>query len=159
MSAIWLLKTEPDTFSIDDLRACPDGTSGWDGVRNYQARNRLRDEMCKGDTVLIYHSSCPQPAIVGEACVVSDPYPDPSQFDADSAGFDSRSSHDIPRWYQVDIRYVCSYAQPLLLKKLRQDEEFTHMELVLRPRLSVQKVAEREFQRIQQLCQPEDTSP
>lgn len=158
MSAIWLLKTEPDTFSIDDLRACPDGTSGWDGVRNYQARNRLRDEMHEGDRVLIYHSSCAQPAIVGEACVVSAPYPDPSQFDLDSAGFDNRSSREEPRWYQVDIRYLCTYPQPLSLKTLRQYAEFADMELVVRPRLSVQKVTERQFQRIQQLCMPESAS-
>lgn len=158
MSAIWLLKTEPDSFSIDDLRACPDGTSGWDGVRNYQARNRLRDEMHEGDTVLIYHSSCAQPAIVGEARVVSDPYPDPSQFDADSAGFDNRSTHENPRWYQVDIRYLCTYPQPLPLKTLRQYAEFADMELVVRPRLSVQKVTESQLLRIQQLCLSDNAS-
>ncbi len=153
MSKIWLLKTEPDTFSIEDLQACPDGTSGWDGVRNYQARNRLRDEMGNGDAVLIYHSSCAEPAIVGEARVASAPYPDPSQFDPDSTGYDPRSTPDTPRWYQVDIRFVCMYPQPLTLKTLRQDPEFADMELVIRPRLSVQKVTERQFQRIQQCCQ------
>lgn len=154
MSAIWLLKTEPDTFSIHDLQACPNGTSGWDGVRNYQARNRLRDEMREGDTVLIYHSSCAVPAIVGEARVVSAPYPDPSQFDADSPGYDQRSTHDKPRWYQVDIRYLQTYPQVLALKTLREYAEFADMELVIRPRLSVQKVTERQYQRIQQLCLP-----
>lgn len=154
MNTIWLLKTEPDTFSLQDLQACPNGTTGWDGVRNYQARNRLRDEMREGDTVLIYHSSCAVPAIVGEARVVSAPYPDPSQFDPDSPGHDSRSTHDKPRWYQVDIRYLSTFPQPLALKTLREYAEFADMELVIRPRLSVQKVTERQYQMIQQLCLP-----
>ncbi|MED5432155.1 MAG: EVE domain-containing protein [Pseudomonadota bacterium] len=154
MNTIWLLKTEPDTFSLQDLQACPNGTTGWDGVRNYQARNRLRDEMREGDTVLIYHSSCAVPAIVGEARVVSAPYPDPSQFDPDSPGHDSRSTHDTPRWYQVDIRYLSTFPQPLALKTLREYAEFADMELVIRPRLSVQKVTERQYQMIQQLCLP-----
>ncbi|WP_156493826.1 EVE domain-containing protein, partial [Alcanivorax sp. HI0007] len=96
---------------------------------------------------------CAEPAIVGEAQVASAPYPDPSQFDPDSTGYDPRSTPDTPRWYQVDIRFVCMYPQPLTLKTLRQDPEFADMELVIRPRLSVQKVIERQFQRIQQCCQ------
>lgn len=113
MSAIWLLKTEPDTFSIDDLRACPDGTSGWDGVRNYQARNRLRDEMQEGDCVLIYHSSCAQPAIVGEACVVSAPTRTPASLKKTQPGSTSAAAannHAGIRWISVicvPIRNPC----------------------------------------------------
>jgi predicted RNA-binding protein with PUA-like domain len=153
VSPIWLLKTEPDAFSIDDLRDSKNATSGWDGVRNYQARNRLRDEMKAGDTVLIYHSSCAVPAIVGEAVVTSDPYPDPTQFDPASDGYDARSSQDHPRWYQADVQYVCHYPHPLTLKQIQHHPEFADMELVVRPRLSVQKVSERQLQLIRQMCQ------
>ena len=153
MSPIWLLKTEPDAFSIDDLRDSKNATSGWDGVRNYQARNRLRDEMKAGDTVLIYHSSCAVPAIVGEAVVTSDPYPDPTQFDPASDGYDARSRQDHPRWYQADVQYVCHYPHPLTLKQIQHHPEFVDMELVVRPRLSVQKVSERQLQLIRQMCQ------
>lgn len=153
MSPIWLLKTEPDAFSIDDLRDSKNATSGWDGVRNYQARNRLRDEMKAGDTVLIYHSSCAVPAIVGEAVVTSDPYPDPTQFDPASDGYDARSRQDHPRWYQADVQYVCHYPHPLTLKQIQHHPEFADMELVVRPRLSVQKVSERQLQLIRQMCQ------
>jgi predicted RNA-binding protein with PUA-like domain len=153
VSPIWLLKTEPDAFSIDDLRDSKNATSGWDGVRNYQARNRLRDEMKAGDTVLIYHSSCAVPAIVGEAVVTSDPYPDPTQFDPASDGYDARSRQDHPRWYQADVQYVCHYPHPLTLKQIQHHPEFADMELVVRPRLSVQKVSERQLQLIRQMCQ------
>jgi predicted RNA-binding protein with PUA-like domain len=135
VSTIWLLKTEPDAFSIDDLRNCKNATSGWDGVRNYQARNRLRDEMKAGDTVLIYHSSCAIPAIVGEARVTSDPYPDPTQFDPAADGYDPRSTREMPRWYQADIQFACHYPQPLTLKQIKHHPEFADMELVVRPRL------------------------
>ncbi|MCG8393754.1 MAG: EVE domain-containing protein [Pseudomonadales bacterium] len=153
MTAIWLLKTEPDVFSIADLKACPGGRSGWDGVRNFQARNRLRDDMREGDPVLIYHSSCATPAIMGEGLVVSAPYPDPSQFDPASDGHDPRSTHAAPRWFQVDVQFVCSYSHPITLKQLKANPEFADMELVLRPRLSVQKVTERQYQLIQRLSQ------
>lgn len=153
MNIIWLLKTEPDVFSINDLRGSKNATSGWDGVRNYQARNRLRDEMKAGDTVLIYHSSCAVPAIVGEARVTSAPYPDPTQFDPAADGYDSRSTRDHPRWYQADVQYVCHYPQPLTLKQVQHHPEFADMELVVRPRLSVQKVSERQLQLIRQMCQ------
>lgn len=152
MSAIWLLKTEPDVFSIDSLRQATNATSGWDGVRNYQARNRLRDEMHDGDRVLIYHSSCAQPAVVGEARVIGQAYPDPSQFDAESEGYDAKSPTDKPRWYQVDVQYVCSYPQPVPLKQLKSMADFADMELVARPRLSVQKVSELHFLAIQRLA-------
>ncbi|MCU5782749.1 hypothetical protein MA04_02049 [Alcanivorax balearicus MACL04] len=149
---IWLFKTEPDAFSLDDLQAAPDGISGWDGVRNYQARNRLRDEVSNGDRVLIYHSSCKVPAIVGEAEVVSDAYPDPSQFIIGGAGEDPRSHPDNPRWYQVDVRYRRHFPEPLSLATIRDYVEFADMELVTRPRLSIQQITDRQYQQILALC-------
>jgi predicted RNA-binding protein with PUA-like domain len=109
--------------------------------------------MKAGDTVLIYHSSCAVPAIVGEAVVTSDPYPDPTQFDPASDGYDARSRQDHPRWYQADVQYVCHYPHPLTLKQIQHHPEFADMELVVRPRLSVQKVSERQLQLIRQMCQ------
>ncbi|ERP86621.1 hypothetical protein Q670_05485 [Alcanivorax sp. P2S70] len=155
---IWLLKTEPDSFSIEDLEKSPKGTTGWDGVRNFQARNRIRDEMKIGDSVLIYHSSCAKPAIVGEARVTRAPYPDPSQFLPDHPGFDARSTQSSPRWYQVDITFRTRYANPVYLKQLKVNPEFADMELVVRPRLSVQKLTDRQYQLVQVLCQPMDVT-
>mgnify|MGYP000108985794 FL=1 len=155
---IWLLKTEPDSFSIEDLAQSPKGTTGWDGVRNFQARNRIRDEMKVGDSVLIYHSSCARPAIVGEARVTRAAYPDPSQFLPDHPGFDARSTQIDPRWYQADITFRARYANPVYLKLLKQNPEFADMELVVRPRLSVQKLTDRQYQLVQALCQPMDVT-
>lgn len=156
--AIWLLKTEPDAFSIHDLEHAAGQTAGWDGVRNYQARNRLRDEIQEGDKVLIYHSSCATPAIVGEAVVSRGAHPDPTQFMPDHPAYDARSNRENPRWYQVDVRFVCHYPNPVTLKQLKQDPHFADMELIVRPRLSVQSVSERQYQLIQSLCQPMDVS-
>ncbi|EKF74846.1 hypothetical protein A11A3_06425 [Alcanivorax hongdengensis A-11-3] len=155
MNQIWLFKTEPDSFSLQDLQRASGQTTGWDGVRNFQARNRLRDEIQQGDRVLIYHSSCAQPAIVGEAEVVSAPYPDPSQFDHQHAGHDPRSQPDEPRWYQVDVRFLNAFANPLTLSAIKQHPEFADMELVIRPRLSIQKISDRQYQQILQLCTPQ----
>ncbi|HCE41075.1 MAG: EVE domain-containing protein [Alcanivorax sp.] len=151
----WLFKTEPKDFSLQDLRAAPDQTTGWDGVRNYQARNRLRDEIQDGDRVLIYHSRGKNPSIVGEARVTSAPYPDPTQFNPDHSGYDPRSSEDMPRWYQVDVRYVTTYKTPLPLSEMRQRAEFADLELVIRPRLSIQSITDRQYQQILALCEPE----
>ena len=156
--AIWLLKTEPDAFSIGDLENAADQTAGWDGVRNFQARNRLRDEVHEGDRVLIYHSSCATPAIVGEALVVRAAYPDPTQFLPEHPAYDARSSRETPRWFQIDVRFIRHYPNPVTLKQLKQDPEFADMELVVRPRLSVQKVSDRQYQLIQTLCLPMDVS-
>src|SRR5258706_285700 len=104
--AFWLMKSEPDEFSIDDLAAAPKKTTAWFGVRNYQARNYMRDHMKVGDGVLFYHSSCPEPGIAGIAEVSSAPYPDASQFDAKSPYFDPASKRDEPRWMNVDVKFV-----------------------------------------------------
>ncbi|GAA5121373.1 EVE domain-containing protein [Alloalcanivorax gelatiniphagus] len=155
----WLFKTEPKDFSLQDLQDAPDQTTGWDGVRNYQARNRIRDEVQEGDRVLIYHSRGKNPSIVGEARVVSAPYPDPTQFQPQHPGFDPRSSEDMPRWFQVDVRYVSSYAEPLPLARMRQYPEFADLELVIRPRLSIQQITDRQYQQILSLCEPELSVP
>ncbi len=104
--AFWLMKSEPDEFSIDDLAAAPKQTSPWFGVRNYQARNYMRDQMKLGDGVLFYHSSCAVPGIAGIASVTSRSRPDDTQFDRKSEYFDPKSKRDAPRWSLVDVKFV-----------------------------------------------------
>ncbi|MYM82146.1 EVE domain-containing protein [Duganella sp. FT50W] len=100
----WLMKSEPDEVSIDDVMASPRQTTAWFGVRNYQARNFMRDQMQLGDGVLFYHSSCPQPGIAGLAEIVSTPYPDASQFDANSKYYDAKATPEQPRWISIDVK-------------------------------------------------------
>src|SRR4051812_12572545 len=102
----WLMKSEPEEVSIDDAMAAPGKTVAWTGVRNYQARNFMRDAMKPGDGVLFYHSSCAEPGIAGVAEVASSPYPDPTQFDSKSKYFDEKSTQESPRWMLVDVRAV-----------------------------------------------------
>lgn len=151
--ACWLFKSEPDEYSIDDLAASPGGITRWDGIRNYQARNLLRDEITVNDDILFYHSSCAEPAIVGIAKVVRAAYPDPTQFDPDHAGFDSKSSPDNPRWFCVDIRFVRTFPKPLPGKHLRQYPELSGMVLFRQGRLSVQPVTAAEWDFIVGLAQ------
>lgn len=101
----WLIKSEPDAFSIDDLKNAPKQTEHWDGIRNYQARNFIRDDMQKGDLAFFYHSNCKTPGIVGICEIVSDAYPDHTQFDPNSRYFDSGSTPDNPRWLMRDVKY------------------------------------------------------
>lgn len=141
----WLVKTEPSSFSIDDLENAPNKISMWDGVRNYQARNFMRDAMEQGDQVLFYHSVT-QPGIVGLAEVASKSYPDPTQWDPESKYFDPKSPHDSPRWYLVDIRFIKKFARPLSLQELRGVRDLEHMELLRKgSRLSIQPVRKEEF--------------
>lgn len=116
--AYWLIKSEPDAYSIDDLKK--DGTEPWDGIRNYQARNMMRDEMKMGDNVLFYHSSCKVPAVTGLAKVASGAYPDPTQFDRRSRYFDEKSKEDAPRWMLVDIAFVRKLKRPVTLRELKE---------------------------------------
>jgi predicted RNA-binding protein with PUA-like domain len=102
----WLMKSEPDEFSIDDLAAAPKRTTPWSGVRNYRARNFMRDEMRVGDRVFFYHSSCPEPGIAGIATIASAPYPDASQFDRRSPYYDPASTRAAPRWMNVDVKFL-----------------------------------------------------
>lgn len=134
----WLFKTEPDAYSIDDLKR--DRQTPWEGIRNYQARNRLRDDVKKGDQVFIYHSSCKVPAIVGLAEVIREAYPDPTQFDPESPYYDPRSPADAPRWLRVDLRYLRHFPHPVPLSAIKADPALADMELVNRSRLSIQKV-------------------
>ena len=144
--AHWLLKTEPDAFSFDDLMRAPNRTSGWDGVRNYQARNFLRDQMKEGDGVLIYHSSADPPAVVGIAEVAREGYPDPTQFDPQNDHYDPESVPGAPRWFQVDVKAVRKLAHPITLQEIRETKALSKMPLVQRgQRLSVQPVGEKEF--------------
>jgi predicted RNA-binding protein with PUA-like domain len=139
------MKTEPTTFSFDDLLRAPRKTTGWDGVRNYQARNFLR-EMEKGDAVLIYHSSADPKAVVGIAEVVREAYPDPTQFDPRDDHHDPDSSRDDPRWFQVDVRAVAKLASPVTLEEMKAAKELRGMQLLQRGnRLSVLPVSEAEF--------------
>lgn len=147
----WLFKTEPDVYSLDDLAR--EGTCGWEGIRNYQARNRLRDEVQPGDQVFVYHSSCKEPAVVGLAEVVRAAYPDPTQFDAKSSYFDPKSSPDNPRWLQVDIRYQGHLGTPVTLRAIKQMPQFQDMELVSRGRLSIQKVGKEHARQLLALAE------
>ena len=129
MPAHWLMKIEPDECSIDDLARRPGQTVPWTGVRNYQARNFMRDAMRQGDTVLYYHSSCAEPGIAGLAEVASTPYPDATQFDPDSPYFDPKSTREQPRWVNVDVRFVRK--TPLLsLPRLRAEPRLATMALL-----------------------------
>ncbi|MBM4003190.1 MAG: EVE domain-containing protein [Planctomycetes bacterium] len=149
----WLLKTEPEEYSIHDLAAAPDQTTAWDGVRNYQARNFLRDGMRVGDRVLIYHSNTEPLAIVGVAKVVRSSYPDASAFDRKSAYFDAKSKAESPTWVNVDLKLDRIFAEPLTLIQLRSEPALAGMELLRRgSRLSVQPVTTEEFRRIQRLA-------
>ncbi len=137
----WLMKTEPGCFSIDDLAAAPGRTTMWDGVRNYQARNFMRDGMRPGDPVLFYHSVTGV-GIAGIAEVASPAYPDPTQWDPENPHFDPASPADAPRWYVVDVRLVRRFSAVLPLAFLRARPELEGMELLRKgSRLSVQPVA------------------
>lgn len=115
----WLIKSEPDAFSIDDLKNCPGKKDHWDGIRNYQARNFMRDDMKKGDQVLFYHSNCKEPGIVGIAEIVSDAYPDHTAFDANEKYFDPKSDPENPRWLMVDVRYKRKTRRLISLAELK----------------------------------------
>jgi len=148
----WLFKTEPSTYSWDDLER--DGRTHWDGVRNYQARNLLRDEIAVGDRVLWYHSNADPPAAIGVAEVLRAGYPDPSQFDPASRYHDDGASPDNPRWYCVDVGPVKRFRRPLPLAELRElaDSGLQGMELLRKgSRLSVQPLTKAHFDLIAKL--------
>ena len=149
----WLMKSEPDEVSVDDALAAPHSTVPWTGVRGYQARNFMRDQMRVGDGVLFYHSSCAEPGIVGIARVASTPYPDPTQFDRKSPYFDEASKKDAPRWTLVDIQ-VLRKTRTLGLPELRATPGLEDM-VVLRKgnRLSITPVEPRHWQLVLQLLE------
>ena len=151
----WLFKSEPDAFSIDALAAAPRRTSHWDGVRNFQARNMMRDGMKRGDLGFFYHSSCAEPGIVGIVKVVRDGSPDHTAFDAGSKYFDADSDPSSPRWFMVDVQLVRRFAQPVTLERLRRHTEGKLKDmLVLRRgnRLSITPVTEQEWKFINTLA-------
>jgi predicted RNA-binding protein with PUA-like domain len=142
----WLMKSEPDVFSIDDLSKKPNQTEHWDGVRNYQARNMMRDEMKKGDQVFFYHSSCPEPAIVGIAEVVQEAYPDFTANDPQSKYFDPKNNPDNPRWFMVDIRLKRKFDRTVSLSELKNYPSLSDMRLLARGnRLSVMPVSKKHW--------------
>ena len=142
----WLFKTEPDAFSIDDLAARPQQTEPWDGVRNYQARNFLRDKVQLGNKVFIYHSSCKQVGIAGVAEVVKAGYPDTEQFNPESKYYDPKASTDAPRWYRVDVKFVEKFNAVLPLKIIKSLPEVTEVGIVKKGhRLSIMPVEENEW--------------
>ena len=145
----WLMKSEPGEFSIDDLERRPDQTEPWDGVRNYQARNMMRDQMKKGDRILFYHSNTDVPGIVGIAEVASAPYPDPTAFDPDDKHYDPKSDPDDPRWYLVDVRFVRRTRRTIPLTELKLEPALADMPLVRRGnRLSVMPVTAEQWKHI-----------
>ncbi len=142
------MKSEPEAFSIDDLARAKGKTTFWDGIRNYQARNLLRDEIQAGDLVLFYHSNANPPAVVGTAKVIKPARPDPTQFDAGSEKHDPAATPDNPRWYGVDIQFETKFKAPVPLETIKQAANLSDMVLVKRSRLSVQPVTAVEFKTI-----------
>jgi predicted RNA-binding protein with PUA-like domain len=144
----WLMKSEPDECSIDDALAAPGRITPWSGVRNYQARNFMLNHMQRGDGVLFYHSSCPEPGIAGLAEVASGAYPDQTQFDPGSDYYDPKSKRDRPRWFNVDVRAL-KKTRLIALAELRQQKALRNM-VTLRPgnRLSITPVTEAEWKYI-----------
>ena len=147
----WLMKSEPDECSIDDVLAAKDRITPWSGVRNYQARNFMKDRMKVVDGVLFYHSSCPEPGIAGLAEVASAAYPDASQFDRKSPYYDKDSKKDAPRWFNVDVRALRK-TRLISLEEMKQQKPLAKM-VTLRPgnRLSITPVTEAEWKHIQKL--------
>ena len=153
----WLMKSEPTAFSIDDLKNMPEQTEHWDGVRNYQARNMMRDQMKVGDQVFFYHSNCKVPGIVGIMEVVRESYPDHTAFDPQSKYFDPKSSPEKPRWFMVDIKYIRHTRRVIPLTELKDCEPLENMQLVRRGnRLSINPVSVDEWNIILRL---EEGSP
>jgi predicted RNA-binding protein with PUA-like domain len=149
----WLVKTEPESFSIDDLRRAPGQTTFWDGVRNYQARNMLRDQMQLGDRVLFYHSNANPPAVAGIARVVRTGYPDHTAWDKNDPHYDAGSTPENPRWYMVDLQLEQVFSRPISLTELRALPALKDMELLRTgSRLSVQPVTKAEFAAVLKLA-------
>lgn len=143
--AYWLMKSEPDVFGIDDLKNAPGRTDHWDGVRNYQARNYMRD-MKKGDEVLFYHSNCKEPGVAGLATVAREAYPDHTAFDPDDPHYDPKSDPEKPRWFMVDIKYRRKLKRVITLTELKQYRTLKDMPLVRRGnRLSIMPVTKKQW--------------
>lgn len=146
--AHWLMKSEPDTFGIDDLARRK--TEPWSGVRNYQARNFMRDRMKVGDLAFLYHSSCAEPGVYGLMEIATSAYPDPTQFDRKSPYYDEAATREQPRWFLVDVKFVRSLRRPVLLGELRAREKELNGLMLLRKgsRLSIQPVSPEHWKKI-----------
>ena len=145
----WLLKSEPESFSIDALKAAPKQTTAWDGVRNYQARNMLRDSMKKGDLAFFYHSGCDVPGIVGIVAIAKEGYPDKTAFDRKHHHYDPESKPDDPRWYVVDVKLERKFKRIITLDELRQHAAKALKDFVLLRRgnrLSVMPVSQMDWE-------------
>lgn len=153
MSRCWLMKSEPGAYSIDDLER--DGTTCWDGVRNYQARNLMR-EMKEGDAVLFYHSNANPPGVVGIARVSREAYPDPTSWDPNGRYFDPKSSPEAPRWWMVDIAFVEKLPRTVPLSELKADPALEEMLVTGKSRLSVQPVEQPHFDWVVGLAREEE---
>jgi len=151
----WLFKTEPESFSIEDLKKSKNQTTFWDGVRNYRARNILRDEIKKGDGVLFYHSSTEPLAVMGYCKVVKEGYPDHTQFDPKNDHFDPKAKKDSPTWFMVDIKLVKEFKTPVTLDQIRANPKLKNITLIQRGnRLSVMPVSKNEFEEILRMGAP-----
>ena len=146
MANYWLMKSEPGEFSIDDLAARPSKSEPWDGVRNYQARNMMRDEMKRGDQAFFYHSACEEPGIVGIVKIASKAYPDPTAFDPKDKHYDPKSDPDDPRWFLVDVKLVRKLKRTIPLRELKQHDAIADMVLLRRGnRLSIMPVSKSDW--------------
>lgn len=149
----WLFKSEPEAYSIDDLAAEPNQTTFWDGVRNYQARNMLRDDVQVGDRVFFYHSNAKPMVIAGTCEVVRAGYPDHTAFEKSEKHYDPKSSPEEPTWYMVDIKLVHKFPEPVTREQLKEVPDLAEMTLLKRgSRLSIQPVTEQEWKTIHQLA-------
>ena len=148
----WLFKAEPHIYGIDHLAAAPNKTGRWDGIRNYQARNFLRDHVNLGDEVFIYHSSCKNVGIVGTAKVVKTAYPDPTQFNPESDYYDLKSSPENPRWVSVDIQLTQTFPNVISLAEIKAQAELENMVLVRQARLSTQPVTPHEWSHVMRMA-------
>lgn len=145
--AYWLMKSEPDVFSIDDLAKA--GREQWDSIRNYQARNMMRDDMRIGDEIFFYHSSCKEPGVVGIAKVASKPYPDPTQFNKKSNYFDATSDKENPRWMLVDVEYVRKLSRTISLTEIKAEKSLADMILTRKGnRLSIMPVEKKHWNKV-----------
>jgi predicted RNA-binding protein with PUA-like domain len=145
----WLMKSEPDVFGIDDLKKTPRKTEPWDGVRNYQARNMMRDDMKKGDLAFFYHSSCKEPGIAGIMEIIREGYPDTSAFEPKGKYFDPKSDPGKPSWYRVDVRYVRKLKRIITLSELKEHSKVADLPLLRRGnRLSIMPVSSRQWEYI-----------
>ncbi len=154
MPRYWLFKSEPDVFGFSHLLECVDQTEPWDGVRNYQARNLLRDEVAVGDQVLFYHSNTKPPHAAGIAEVVREGYPDHTSWDPTEKYYDEKSSPENPRWYMVDVRAVRWLERPVSLQEMKDNPALAQMKLVQRGnRLSVFEIEEEQFEEVLRMAQ------